>query len=149
MVDSNDLCLICLTNPPVNPRKCEGCSKLFCTICILQWKILKNQCPYRCGETWKIDLDDIDEFNSNGFIVCPLDKKIGSFICSTCKNQKEFISFRIEYITDLKCPFCKKFVDFYHSYKNDVHKECMNEKRMYFFCNSCKKRYCPCLSKIK
>ncbi len=57
MSEELELCGICQDEESTqNKLPCQGCGFLFCEVCVLYWKITKDECPRRCCRPWRIEL---------------------------------------------------------------------------------------------
>ncbi|KAL4472255.1 hypothetical protein ABPG72_011616 [Tetrahymena utriculariae] len=138
------ICAICLQEV-IEPRKCLGCKNQFCKLCILQWKQKKDICPLNCySGKWLVNLDDINEMNSDGFIVCPFDKNIGNMNCRQCKKGINFL--KIERQVKYKCKNCSSILEYYLSSQTD-HENCVKSSSniYYYYCTICDIKICNCV----
>ncbi|EWS72862.1 hypothetical protein TTHERM_000931899 (macronuclear) [Tetrahymena thermophila SB210] len=141
-----NICPICFQDV-IESRRCLGCKNQFCKLCVLQWKQTKDICPLKCNPNkWLIDLDDINEKNSDGFIVCPFDKNIGNMNCRSCKKPLNFS--KIEHQAKYKCKNCQSTLEYFLS-NYTGHEDCkqLYSYIYYYYCRNCDLKICSCIEK--
>ncbi|KAL4429156.1 hypothetical protein ABPG74_015184 [Tetrahymena malaccensis] len=138
------ICMICLQEV-TESKKCLGCQNQYCKLCVLQWKKQKNICPLKCVQgKWLINLDDVNEQNSDGFIVCPFDNNIGNLNCRECKKCLLFN--KLERQVKYKCKNCQNILEYYEN-SQEGHDNCKNiySNIYYYYCTSCDLKICNCI----
>ncbi|KAL4472254.1 hypothetical protein ABPG72_011615 [Tetrahymena utriculariae] len=142
-MSENVICLICL-DICKEPKICNGCKNQFCKLCVLQWMEKQNMCPLRCSQKWEVDLNDINERNSQGYFICAQDQKVGSVNCKTCK--KGLVFNKLPILNKYYCKCCQSRLKFFESTSLN-HESCDYLKLFYFYCLKCDIKMCDCIMK--
>jgi hypothetical protein len=83
-------CIIC-REFAFDPRVCQRCKKLFCSVCITEWLDKNEKCPFKCSES-KMNLMEMSDEQLVIYILIELrcTKKCGKFV--TLIDYKDHIA---------------------------------------------------------
>lgn len=133
-----------------------GCKKYFCEKCILYWKIVKDECPFRCCKPWNISVPVLSDKSIegevptdwDGFISCPRCARLGCLYCRnhSCRKRIAFNEFNIEGNATIRIPSCAHCpetpnLQLFGSVDH-AHDQCTNEQLYYWHCPICRRKYC-------